>query len=507
MYRIIDANSNRLREGLRVIEDIVRYMHNDASVFAELKRMRHDIESITRGMDDELLRARESDDDVGRKTLTDGEKKRTGSAHILRANFIRAEESARVLEETLKTIDAEKSETAKGIRFALYTLEKKILAGTMEKKTIGINAAFYDAPYTGFGRYTRTLVNALLTLDTKNEYVLFAPDAVVLPKALWRKNVRTVALGKHLHEHGQRNWDMHFADEAAFISENIDVLFVPYNTPPVPQQSTYKLVITVHDIIPMLGLDPYSVIRHPSLIGSFSLHSCSLFSRDMRTVRERAARVITISEHSKKDIARVLHIPPERIDIVSNAVDVPSTRAAANGRYILYVGGIGKRKNLMGVLKAYRLLSADVRRGLRLIALAPIKGRPHERFIAKHGLADQITVHDRVDEKNLAALYKDASVFVFPSFYEGFGLPPAEAMAYGIPVVTSANTSLPEATGGFAHYCDPYRPKSIRDAILRAVNEPADARKKRIAAGREYIRSHFDAKVLAKKLQGILVSV
>ncbi|MEK6794599.1 MAG: glycosyltransferase [Spirochaetota bacterium] len=509
MYRIIDANVNRLREALRVIEDIIRYQRDDASVFAVLKRLRHVIESITRGIDDELLRARKSDADVGKRTLTDGEKERRDSTHILRANFIRAEESARVLEETLKTIDADKSETAKEIRFTLYTLEKRILAGTMGKKKIGINAAFFDAPYTGFGRYTRTLVSALLALDTKNDYVLFAPNGISLPRSLHRRNVRVVPLGKQLCEQGHRHWDLHFTDEADFINEHVDVLFVPYNTPPQPQAKGYKLVITVHDVIPLLGLDPYAVIRHPSLLAGLSLSTYSLFSKDMRYVRTHADRIITISSHSRSDIARVLRVPEKNIDIVANAVDFHAdpARGAKRKGYILYVGGIGKRKNLMGVLRAYRMLSPEMRAQNSLVVVAPTAGTRYQRFIDTNGLAASITVHDRVDEKKLAELYRNAALFVFPSLYEGFGLPPAEAMACGIPVVTSESTSLPEVTGGFAHYCDPYRPKSIHDAVVRALNESELLRKKRIADGQEYIRSHFNAKALAQKLRDVLVSV
>ena len=128
LYRVIDANLNRLKEGIRVIEDIARYLHNDKPLATKLKALRHQSR-----IDDlqNLLASRDSINDVLRPTVT-SEMNRTDLESILVANYKRAQESSRVLEEMYKIVDPELSEHFKGIRYALYTLEKENLLSTSE---------------------------------------------------------------------------------------------------------------------------------------------------------------------------------------------------------------------------------------------------------------------------------------------------------------------------------------------------------------------------------------
>lgn len=128
LYRVIDANLNRLKEGIRVIEDIARYLHNDKSLASKLKALRHQSR-----IDDlqNLLASRDSINDVLRPTVT-SEMNRTDLESILVANYKRAQESSRVLEEMYKIVDPELSEHFKGIRYTLYTLEKENLLATSE---------------------------------------------------------------------------------------------------------------------------------------------------------------------------------------------------------------------------------------------------------------------------------------------------------------------------------------------------------------------------------------
>ena len=128
MYRTIDANINRLREAIRVIEDILRFEYDDTQSFHDFKKMRHSIECFLSGIEIDLWQSRQSDSDVGIKNVVDGENIRVDMYSIVKANFLRAQEAARVLEEAFKIIGKlDKSENAKYIRFNLYTLEKNTI--------------------------------------------------------------------------------------------------------------------------------------------------------------------------------------------------------------------------------------------------------------------------------------------------------------------------------------------------------------------------------------------
>lgn len=126
MYRTIDANINRLREAIRVIEDILRFEYDDTELFTSFKIMRHEIEYLLKGIESQTIASRKSDYDVGEKTITESEMTRENIYSVVKANFLRSEEASRVLEEAFKVVgDGKKSETAKNIRFRMYALEKK----------------------------------------------------------------------------------------------------------------------------------------------------------------------------------------------------------------------------------------------------------------------------------------------------------------------------------------------------------------------------------------------
>lgn len=127
VYRIIDANINRLREGMRVVEDIVRFQYENKNIFTRIKTIRHSIEALSEDILESLLQARESIGDVGQKSVTKSEIKRQDIFSILRANLVRAQESLRVLEELFKSVDVDKSEKAKAMRFEVYSIEKELL--------------------------------------------------------------------------------------------------------------------------------------------------------------------------------------------------------------------------------------------------------------------------------------------------------------------------------------------------------------------------------------------
>ena len=196
-----------------------------------------------------------------------------------------------------------------------------------------------------------------------------------------------------------------------------------------------------------------------------------------------SAGVVTVSAFSKSDIIRHLGITPEKIHVVHNGVRLPAVeptmpRSLAHlkpgGRLLLHVGRRETYKNVAGLVQALGLVRAASQEPVDLvIAGAPCRHDDSLREEARLlGLQECVHFAGYVEERELAWLYEAASVFVFPSFYEGFGLPPLEAMAHGLPVVASNRASIPEVVGDAALCVDPANPRPMAEAILRVLSDP-----------------------------------
>ncbi|KAF0126446.1 MAG: group 1 glycosyl transferase [Elusimicrobia bacterium] len=184
-----------------------------------------------------------------------------------------------------------------------------------------------------------------------------------------------------------------------------------------------------------------------------------------------ANRIITCSDFSKGEIVKYLCVPPAKVDVVPAAISSSFCRvnekSVLDGRYVLSLGSRDPRKNIRSVIRAWRRVPADIKNGLRLV----IAGGGNTNFAVESlGRAtDDVVFLGYVPDKDLPALYSNAHCFVYPSFYEGFGLPPLEAMACGCPVITSDVASLPEVCGDAAYYVDPYSIDSIVHGFREVV--------------------------------------
>jgi glycosyltransferase involved in cell wall biosynthesis len=242
----------------------------------------------------------------------------------------------------------------------------------------------------------------------------------------------------------------------------------------VPPAYRGPAVVTVQDL---------SFERHPELM---SARDRFFFRTFVRPSVRRAARVLTGSEWTKRDLVERYGVAPEKIVITPYGVDPsfgPDGPAVDSVPYALFVGGLEPRKNPVGALEAIALVDGD----LRLVVAGPEKGRRAEvvRAAARLGLESRVEVRGHVAHEELAALYRGASCLVFPSRYEGFGLPVLEAMASGTPVVATTASSVPEVAGDAAILVDPGDPVALAGGIERAI---ADRERLR-AAGLQRARS------------------
>lgn len=206
-----------------------------------------------------------------------------------------------------------------------------------------------------------------------------------------------------------------------------------------------------------------------------------------RYVRRRAVLYLAISEFTKREIAELFHVPPERIRVVPCAcgdgmrrVEDAQQLAALRRRYglpehyVLFVGNANPRKNLARMLEAFDRLAAGTALQQHLVIAGGL-GWKFDRERALQGLRCRERVHflDFIPDAELPALYSAADLFAFPTLYEGFGIPVLEAQACGVPVLTSGTSALPEAAGDGALYADPCDVQSICDGMRRILQDPA----------------------------------
>ena len=340
---------------------------------------------------------------------------------------------------------------------------------------IGINALFAHYPTNGSAQYLSNLTNSLAIIDDQNDYVLLSPRPVPASSQFpFPVQVHPVIGPARKQENLEKVFWEQISFPAAGKAAHVDLLHIPYFAPPlIPRLPT---VVTIHDIIPM-RLPAYG----PA--GKVKLYM-NLIAR----AAKRADMVIAISQHVKKDITDVLHIPPDRIRVIYQATseeyqpitDQDKIKAAREKyglgeRYIFYIGGLDQRKNVPQLVRAFAHLQAQIGDpNLQLfISGNPDKQKgplfPDPRPVAADlGMNGQI-IYRFVEEEDKAAIYSGARLFVFPSIYEGFGLPPLEAMACGIPVVCSNRTSLPEVVGNAALTVDPDNTNALVNAIHQVL--------------------------------------
>jgi glycosyltransferase involved in cell wall biosynthesis len=337
---------------------------------------------------------------------------------------------------------------------------------------IAINGTFWNQPTTGSGQYLRALVSAFKLCAPDNEYSLIVPRAEVgnLGK-LWFEQI---TFGNTCRR------------------ERASIAHVPYFASPLfPSVHT---VVTIHDLIPLLL---------PAYRGSPLVRA---YTRLVAAGARRADAVVADSECSKRDIVKHLGIDVERVHVIYLAADaryrpVDDTarvrgKYALPEKYLLYLGGFDQRKNVRVIIEAVARLPELYTAGCRLVFAGVQLGKDSKFFPNPRRMAREIGLPDDaiqylgwVDEDDKPALYSGSTAFLFPSLYEGFGLPPLEAMACGAPVICSSASSLPEVVGGAAITVNPNDVDAWAEAIRLVVNDGArraDLRERGIAQATKF---------------------
>ncbi|MCA1630972.1 MAG: glycosyltransferase family 4 protein [Acidobacteria bacterium] len=334
---------------------------------------------------------------------------------------------------------------------------------------IGIDAHAVGTGLAGNETYVANLVEALAEVDTSNRYTLYVtkPAAVERFSGRWPNfEVRRTLPHTPLVR-------IPVTLSAELRRRPVDVLHVQFTAPPF---APCPVVATIHDL----------AFEH--LPATFKRRSWMQLRLTVRRTARRAAQIITVSEYSKRDIVETYGVEPRRVTVTHEAAaehfrpvtDERELRRVRQlygieGDYILAVGSVQPRKNLARLVGAY----SDLRRQRaqaklpRLVVVGKLAWLYEEtlRAVEECGVGDAVTFTGYVPEGDLPALYSGALCFAYPSFFEGFGLPPLEAMRCGAPVLVGDRTSLPEVVGDAGLLVDPFDTAAISAALARVIDD------------------------------------
>lgn len=363
---------------------------------------------------------------------------------------------------------------------------------------IGFDAKRLFNNATGLGNYSRTLVRNLFQYFPQHDYHLYSPKI---------SNQYFDATGYEVHDKKKgidaiwRSWSMSKDWDRA----DLQIYHGLSNELPFSKKGKTKTIVTIHDLIFKVFPKTYKwadrKVYHQKV-----LNSCKY-----------ADQILAISDHTKWDLSYFYRIDPDKIKVIYqpvedlyyqeqsseilSTIDIPSLPSS----YILSVGTFETRKNQFGILEAWRALPKAHQIPIVLVG----KGATFEEDFYEYANAYQIPLYcltNITQTSQLQAIYQGASVFVFPSFYEGFGLPVIEALLSGVPVVCSDTSAMPEAAGDASILVDPFEAEAIAAGISKVLNDSV-LRKDMITKGRAYALKTFDREILSKQLMSLYESM
>lgn len=355
---------------------------------------------------------------------------------------------------------------------------------------IGIDARFYGSVGKGLGRYTQKLIANLEKISGPpgNHFFIFL---------------------------GKENWNEYHPSNQNFTKIRVDIPWyslreqlqfsrilkkykldlVHFSHFNVPYFYKGRFIVTIHDLI----LFHFPTRRTSTLSPLFYGLKMAAYKIVIRNAIKNAASILAVSQHTKNDILKHFRISSEKVFVTHEAADLlPKTPSDLPRQevlkkygimkpYILYVGNAYPHKNLDVLATAFReVIRKHPLLKLVLVGKEDYFYRRLKKFVEEERIKN-IVFADFVSDNHLPIFYQEAQAYVFPSLYEGFGLPPLEAMCEGTPVICSSSSCLPEILGEAAHYFDPKATGEIAEAIEKVLID-AELRKKLISAGRKQIK-------------------
>lgn len=362
---------------------------------------------------------------------------------------------------------------------------------------IGYDAkrAFYNR--TGLGNYSRNILEYLHSYFPENEYVLFAPEKS--EKIDWelRKKLQVISPNSFISRNLQSAWRT-FWIENDILKNEIDIYHGLSNEiPKISKKSKLKTVVTIHDLIFLRFPKHYKPIDR------------KIYNQKFRYACKNADKIVAISQQTKQDIVDFYQISEQKIEVIyqgCNSVFLQKVskekKQAIKQKYnlpndfLLNVGTIEKRKNILSVIKAINQQNIDIP-----FVIVGKKTRYFDEiadYVAKNNLENKVLVLDKISFEDLPTIYQLAKIFIYPSVFEGFGIPVIEAVHSQIPVITSNVSSMPEAGGKNVFYANPHNIEEIGEKINKVLNNK-DLAQKSVAKNLKYVQ-RFSPKSIATEM-------
>lgn len=351
----------------------------------------------------------------------------------------------------------------------------------------------------GVGTYIRNVVRTLSRLDHESEYFLIGPPAKVQEIGTLPPNFRNIpAEAPEFSLQGYREFRL------ALKHLNCDLVHIP-NLFSVPRFMPCPYILTAHDML-----------EHVSLLRDQSSFRSTWQLQMTKRILRGAARILAVSNFTCTEIEKFFEIPSSRIEVVYNAIDERFLRGHAsaadreliaqryqvNYPFLLYAGRVSPHKNVVRMIEAFSALKTELEKDgayadLKLIIIGDdLSGNPDlRRTVVRSCVQNDVRFLGFIPIEVLRIFYDAAKIFVFPSLYEGFGLPPLEAMAHGTPVVTSNVSSLPEVVGNAAVLVNPENVFEIMRALHRVLMDQALRDRMKERGYRQATRFSWDSSV------------
>ncbi|WP_392486192.1 glycosyltransferase family 4 protein [Haloimpatiens sp. FM7315] len=328
----------------------------------------------------------------------------------------------------------------------------------------GRGATWYKG--TGIGTYTQNLISELIKIDDTNKYNVYWSGENY--DFLDKKNVKVLITSQKSKRFFENNYF-----PSSLQKLDADLYHVPQNGIGLNENIKCKKIATIHDLIPYIM---------PETVGKGYLNK---FLKEMPKIISNCEALITVSEFSKKDILRFFPIDSEKVFVTPLAANkryrplnklrcqyMLKRRYNIDKPFILYLGGFSDRKNVSSLIKAFSKTYKDLNKDYYLVILGSYRaeGKPLMKLCEDLNMTEHILFTGFIEDKFLPVFYNACSVFVYPSLYEGFGLPPLEAFSCGTPVITSNTTSIPEVTSKNAVLINPLDTYDLCNALTKVLN-------------------------------------
>jgi glycosyltransferase involved in cell wall biosynthesis len=370
---------------------------------------------------------------------------------------------------------------------------------------IGFDAKRFFNNFTGLGNYSRFVVDALSRFAPENQYLLYSPkirDHPEFSEILSRPNIGVVTpprLYQILRATSLwRTWGISREKN----TRDLDVFHGLSQELPVDLPPGVKKVVTVHDLIYM---------RYPELYQAWDV---AIYKAKIKSACRQADRILATSFQTKEDIVKFLAVDADTIDVVyqgchpnfkksftAEQIRVVKTKYKLPQHYILNVGTIEARKNVALLIKALARLPKDTQMHVVIIGRPTAYKQEIIRQAQVLNVVDQVIFLHDVSFEDLPAIYQGARVFVYPSFFEGFGIPIVEALESAVPVIAATGSCLKEAGGPASFYFNPQHDEELAAQLTKVLSDD-QLRLQMVLAGKKHA-AHFQPDVIAAQLTAI----